>query len=721
MQSVNHNRMTIGDAAAKYLKLILEHPLRAKTLQLSKGAMKWKVDYELAEQLNETTLNNLKQGRILIDLNSLERLFEDICSGVYYKLEAKAMSLDLQNHIELSLPDLLAKPLTDDNFMEVLRLRYDISTYLFAFSLFEQSQQRDQELENRIKSALGDIEELEDAEISHLCQFLTDTDQIDVGKHGFYFDPVPKEEKLEWKRWERRSNYLGEYPPTMDSPEQLDYPAFIVNSPKRPVSILFDVSMSMSNSLDVALRATEELIYQLEGHPVSFVLFSSMSGLLKAGMPFISKGKSFKEEIAWLYPVVQAVHAFPRLTGWTSIGSGVMQGQRIASSIAVKMKAFPQWMNRDHFSSHCILVSDNLHNSPRDLSVKGKRGEMVIQHPENVVAHALNHGCVIHNLMVCPAPQVKRPETSLFKGPVSLTAQIQHLRYKEVLAHDFLVFERTRVSKQREIRARIYLRNDLGKNGKRVMIVEHNETRKKLFTMEGEQQGEVNSIDLACFIIYVRDYVVKDGGLLDAFDFLLQGHPLTLNDFHQNPVNVEKISAFYAYLFDDVDLNFLGDLSSYDVHPFEAFEVSHFISASQKELMNLQVTPVLLDLPEPVVFGKYTLTDIGYRWVLKEMKKRGYSLGDLECIQNSIPEILDQPFYSKTEFVEMLEQRTGQSRYWGKESYFDGMVFVRGPIQMLQEWAINSYAFCSNAYFGMKNVLAIKKTADQLAKQLLDG
>ena len=92
-----------------------------------------------------------------------------------------------------------------------------------------------------------------------------------------------------------------------------------------------------------------------------------------------------------------------RLGGWTSIGNAIMLAKAIALSTAKKMEQFKNWMGSNGIAAHCVLIPDNLHNTPRHITEWDKKHNYLINSPQNVIMHAAKSGVSIHNV-VCGMP-----------------------------------------------------------------------------------------------------------------------------------------------------------------------------------------------------------------------------------------------------------------------------------------------------------------------------
>ncbi len=736
LKTIEHNSEEICHLLEHYLETIIDVPMLAKKIHMREGVMEWTPDQRKAETMNQKLLKVIKQGQRNIDYQSLENLFENICSGNLYQLKEETFTLDPQNHIEINVSKFIKTPIIETNFMKVIKHQYNVATYLNTFYQDEHAEQLIDQFSDQLKDNFEETGiDLEDDEIKNIAQFLMNPDQLDTSKYGFYFDSPPKEDQFLWKNWERRSNYLGERPKDWSSPDDIKLPQDIVISEKRPVCVLFDVSSSMSPCLDIALRAAEELLYELKGHPVSLVTFSAMAGVLQSGIPFISQGKAFKDEITWLYPMIEAVHKGQYISNRTSIGNGVLLGQRLAYSLSKNMKNSSKWLQENRISSHFVLISDNLHNSPRDLSSRGSDGNLVIDSAENVIKHALHYGCSTHNLVLSFPPtkthqfigengqkvlpntdeHQKRENKGIAHG--SLAKRIQNMRYIGVLLKDFLHSNKTPI--QREIRSQLNL-YFVGSQKNNTTEVRSAHTKEVLFQMKQTEPFGVDAIDLACFIVYIKDRVLPSGPLRDALDFLIKESPLSYESFTSNPIEANTIAPFYLdlTLSDEIDLGDEKD-NEYDCHPMAIFDVSHFIAASQKELMNLNVSPEILDLPEPIARARCLLKQEHLDAVYQEIKAgMGLSMDSGEIVKNVMPQLVGKAFDSYPEFIEAVEQISGISRMDGVEHTEDGITFVRNFHHMLADLAMERFPYCSPAYFGMSNMLTIKKSVRVIVDQI---
>ena len=393
--------------------------------------------------------------------------------------------------------------------MQTIRFRYHLTSYLYTASYYRQPQKKREVLARKSAKLLEKLPDLTEERIDELAEFLIgDRSRRLHQKVGFYFDPLPDKSPVQWKTWERESVFLGKKPDNPRiSPEHVQLPGDMQVVPRKPVCIMLDVSASMSDCLDIAMKSLGVLFSKLKGHPINIVLFSSCAGVLNQGIPVVSRGLPLLQEIPWLPGMVEITRKGLFLGGNTSIGNGILLGQAVALGTARKMKLFDRWMSENAISSHCILISDNLHNTPRDITEIDGSGSYQIDGRENVVEHAIRSGCSIHNLICC----------SPTNGIDQVIYQLQVIRYIESLVGEYFQLDSPGMSTAKAIE------KDL------VLTVLSNNPRTILFQYRGDEDSFtlVNSWTkspvqdqvmqtLAGFVVYLRKKLAENQSVFDA-------------------------------------------------------------------------------------------------------------------------------------------------------------------------------------------------------------
>ncbi|MBU2646776.1 hypothetical protein KKI24_18850, partial [bacterium] len=418
---------------ATYLADILDVPPHAQKLKLSQGKLRRRTQTHLTGDTHATILSWIEAGIVPLDTTGLEKLFEAICRNRNREFPVPSIPLDSGHRIIINPLKLLQNPVPNDMLLKTVRFRYHLTTYLYTAAFYRQPRRKREILFKKVSGTLQDLPELSDERIAELADFLIgDRSRRLQRKVGFHFDPLPDECPIEWKLWERESVYLGAKPDNPKiSPQHRSLPGSVHKSLKKPVCILLDVSASMSDCLDIAMKSLGVLFAKLRQHPVSLVLFSSRAGVLNQGIPIISKGLPLGQEIPWLPKMVDTTRKGLFLGGTTSMGNGILLGKAMALGIAQKMKTRKHWTRENAITCHCILISDNLHNTPRDISGTDSSGNYLVECQDNVIEHAIRSGCSIHNLICCsPTSNVDQ-----------VIYKLQVMRYIEILARDYFKLE----------------------------------------------------------------------------------------------------------------------------------------------------------------------------------------------------------------------------------------------------------------------------------------
>ena len=412
-----------------YLTKILDIPPHARKLQLSKGSILQKTQPHLKRDNHATVLSWVEAGIIPLEIDNLDKLFESISQSDNPELSDRSLALDSGNRIVINLPKLLQNPAPDKTLLKTVRFRYHLTTYLYTASYYRQPRKKRDILFKKVSGTLQDLPDLPKERRADLAEFLIgDRSRKLQRKVGFHFDPLPAKSTIDWKQWERESVFLGKKPDNPKiSPQHLKLPVGIKKSEKKPVCILLDVSASMSDCLDIAIKSLGVLFAKLKHHPINIILFSSCAGVLNKGIPIVSRGLPLGQEIPWLPRLVDTTRKGLFLGGTTSIGNGILLGKAITLGMAEKMNRNQHWMEENGIAGHCILISDNLHNTPRDISSMDTAGNFLIESPDNVIEHTIRSGCSIHNLICCSP--TSRIDQVIYK--------MQVIRYLEILTHDY--------------------------------------------------------------------------------------------------------------------------------------------------------------------------------------------------------------------------------------------------------------------------------------------
>ena len=349
---------------------------------------------------------------------------------------------------------------------------------------------------------------------------------------------------------------------------------------------MLDVSASMSDCLDIAMKSLGNLFTKLKGHPINIVLFSSCAGVLNQGIPFVSRGLPLSLEVPWLTKMVDATRKGLFLGGTTSIGNGILLGQAVALGTAKKMKPYKRWMKANGITGHCILISDNLHNTPRDIAETDAAGNFVIDSGDNVVNHAIRSGCSIHNL-ICSSPT---------SGIDKVVYQLQVIRYIEFLVSDYFKLDSPGMPTSKAIEKELVL-TVLSDKPKTILFQYRKDVDSFSLVNAWTKSPVQDQImqTLAGFVVYLRRKLNEDREVLDALDFIGRDFGMSPRQFMDDTINMDKVYQIYELVQKDseVVLDSL-DLSLIDASPLQIFKISHGITESQRRIVPYSTTPVIL-------------------------------------------------------------------------------------------------------------------------------
>jgi len=573
-----------------YLARILDIPPHAQKLLLSRGNISRKNRSNLTRDNHATVLSWIEAGTIPLNVHELDKLFESICRSRTGEFPFPSLSLDSNNRVAIDLPKLLKNPVPDKLLLQTIRFRYHLTSYLYAASYYRQPREKRDLLFNKVTRTLQDLPDLPKERIDELAEFLIGDGSGKLHrKMGFHFDPLPETGPIHWKTWERESVFLGKKPKNPKlSPEHIKLPKDIKTIPKKPVCIMLDVSASMSDCLDIAIKTLGMLFTKLKGHPISIVLFSSCAGVLNQGIPVISRGLPLHQEIPWLPKMVDATRKGLFLGGTTSIGNGILQGKAVALGIATKMKPYKQWVKANSISCHCILISDNLHNTPRDITEIDRAGNYNVDNPENVIDHAIRSGCSIHNLICC----------SPTSGIDRVIYKLQVIRYIEFLVSDYFKLDGPGMPAARSIEKDLVL-TVLSNKPKTILFQYRNDvdsfTLVNTWAKSPAQDQLMHSI--AGFVVYLRKKLHENNKVFDAIDFIGREFDISPQQILENTINMDKVYRIYELIHKDSEVVLEDmDLSLIDASPLQIFNISHCIAETQRRIIPFSTTPVIIKM-----------------------------------------------------------------------------------------------------------------------------
>ncbi len=573
-----------------YLTDILDIPPHAQKLHLSRGNIRRKIQTHLTKDNHATVLSWIEAGTIPLNIRKLDKLFESICRTRAKEFPFQSFALDSSNRVIINLFKLIQNPIPDKLLLQTIRFRYHLTSYLYAASYYRQPRKKREVLFQKVSKTLNDLPDLPKERIGELAEFLIgDRSRRLQRKMGFYFDPLPDKSPFQWKTWERESVFLGEKPKNPKiSPEHIKLPKEIKAALKKPVCIMLDVSASMSDCLDIAMKSLGILFAKLKGHPINIVLFSSCAGVLNQGIPVISRGLPLSQEIPWLPKMVDATRKGLFLGGTTSIGNGILLGQAVALGIARKMKPYKRWMKANAISSHCILISDNLHNSPRDITEADNAGNYLVNSPENVVDYAVRSGCSIHNL-ICSSPT---------SGIDKVVYQLQVIRYIEFLVSDYFKLDSPGMPTAKAIEKDLVL--TVLSDKPKTILFQYRKNEDSFSLVNAWTKSPVQDQmmqTLAGFVVYIRKKLNENKDIFDAMDFIGRDFSMSPQQFLDDTINMDKVYQIYELVQKDSEVILEDlDLSLIDASPLQIFKISHSIAETQRRCGSFSTTPVILKM-----------------------------------------------------------------------------------------------------------------------------
>jgi len=577
---------------ADYLAHVLDVPPHARKLHLSRGNIRHRLQSRLTRDNHATALSWIESGAIPLDIHRLDGLFESVCHDPALSLPEQAVALDSNSRINISLPKLMRHPVSDRLLLSAIRHRYHLTSYLHAAVYYRQPRQKRESLFRKVARTLEGLQELEKEQIADLADFLIgDRSRRLHQKVGFHFDPLPRNSTINWQEWERASVFRGRKPKNRrKSPEHLKLPTAITGKPLRPVCIMLDVSASMADCLDIAMKSLSFLFTKLKGHPIGLVLFSSCAGVLNRGIPIVSRGLPLSQEIPWLPKIVETTRRGLFLGGTTSIGNGILLGKAVAEGIARRMQSYGRWQATNAVTSHCILISDNLHNTPRDITRVDPAGHYIVDSPDNVVDYAVRSGCSIHNLICC----------SPTNGIDRIIYQLQVIRYIESLVSDYFKLDSPGMPTAKAIEKDLVL-TVLSHKPKTILFQyrrdEDSFSLVNAWTRSPVQDQMMQT--LAGFVVFLRRKLKQNQATFDAVDFIGRDFGMSPHQFMLDSINMDKVYQIYQLVHKDSEVVLADlDLSLIDANPLQIFKISHCITESQRRVIPFATTPVILKMTD---------------------------------------------------------------------------------------------------------------------------
>lgn len=575
----------------EYLAGILDTPPHSQVLKLKKGTIKFKTRSDVAGENHATVLRLVEAGIIPVNVEKLDQVFEQICNKKTVWIDTPKLALDDSEKIVINIKKLLKNPISDQTLMKVLQYRYHLTSYLYTAGFYRQRRKKRTLLFDNVFSALQNLPSMSDESRSDLSEFLIGDNSSHLYKRaGFEFDPLPKEAGMNWKLWERKSVYLGEKPDFPHrSPQYISIPATIELSTQKPVCILLDISSSMTDCLDIALKTLGILFSKFKGYPINIVLFSTCAGVIHKGIPIISKGVPLHQEIPWLMKLVDSVRKGLFLGGTTSIGNGILLGKSVALSISQKMANYQSWLDENGIAAHCVIISDNLHNTPRDISEKDADGNYAVDGGKNVIIHSAEAGCSIHNLVCC----------SPANGMDQCLYKVQIIKYIEVIANRYFVMDKCGVTIEKRIEKNLVM-TVLGHKPKSLLFQYNNEdsfTLVNTWLKSTRLDQLVKSI--ASFVVYLRQQIQTNSEMYDALDFVGREFGVSPEQLLEPVINMDKVFRIYELMMKENQV-VLEDLDSniFDADPLQVFDITHCIAKAQRKIYPYSTTPVFVQLKE---------------------------------------------------------------------------------------------------------------------------
>lgn len=577
----------------EYLIHVLEVPPHAKALRLVRGNIQQAEQMESTRENHETVIRWIEAGIIPLDIEKLETIFEKLCLGKTSFPSKGSFAIDSGNRVVIDTMKLAQRPVSDEELVRALRDRYHLTSYLFTACYFKRSKEKKDQLRQKVVNSLKNLPDLSSESIDELAEFfIGERSQSFHDKIGFYFDPLPKSALIDWRKWERESVFLGDKPrdPKL-SPQRTQLPEPLVVSPKRPVCILLDVSASMVDCLDIAMKSLMSLFAKLKHHPINIALFSSYAGVLNKGVPIISRGLPVGQEISWLPRIVDNVRKGLFLGGSTSMGNGIMLGKAIALGTASKMNQYDQWIAENQIAAHCVLISDNLHNTPRDIAETDMTGNYVMESDENVVAHCARSGCSVHNIICCsPTSRVDR-----------LIYKMQAMRCLELIMKQFFFQDTPGMIKAKAIEKDLFM--TVVSNKPKTMLFKYRDQDRFTLVNRWIESKRLDQLThaIASFVVYIRAILREDSDVYDTVEFVGRQYGITPEDFLADIVNMDTVFELYQIALGESEVTLQKlDNSIFDANPTRIFDISHCISATQHRFFKYSTTPVIIKMDKPM-------------------------------------------------------------------------------------------------------------------------
>ncbi|MCP4752586.1 MAG: VWA domain-containing protein [Proteobacteria bacterium] len=576
---------------SEYLVDILDVPPHAQVLHLSLGNIQRKVKGKLSRKNHELILGWMEAGLIPLDPEKPDLLFEEVCSQRSPDLPMENLALDAGEKVVVNIKKLQKHPVDDETLLKMLRYRYDITSYLFMANYFQQAKEKRELLFEKVTESLENLKSMSEKDRSNLADFLIGDQSKRLHRRaGFYFDPLPEESGIDWQPQERRSVFLGEKPDDPKiSPQRIELPKTLVKSAKRPVCIMLDVSKSMSDCLDIAIKSLGILFGKLRNHPVNIVLFSSTAGVLNKGVPHISRGLPMGKEVPWLPKIVASIRKGLFLGGETSIGNGILMGKAVALGMAVKMKRYESWMGKNGIAAHCILISDNLHNTPRDISEMDVGGNYLVEGTENVIDHAARAGCSIHNLICCP------PSSNID----NIIYRMHVMKYIEVISKNYFSQGESGGSRAKAIEKDLVM--TVLQNKPKTLLYQYRDQDKFALVNTWIKSSSLDQLmnSIAGFVVYLRKKMAESTEIHDAVEFVGRKFRVGPEDFMESTINMDKVFRIYDLMIQDKEVVLENlDTSVFDASPMQIFKISHCIAETQRRIFPFSTTPVVTNMVE---------------------------------------------------------------------------------------------------------------------------
>lgn len=576
---------------SEYLVNILSLPPHAQVLHLTRGEIKRKTKTSLTRENHQTILGWIEFGVVPLDPSKLDAVFEKVCQEKSTQIPVPRLALDLAEKVVVDTKKLLQYPITDKVLLKTMRFRYHISSYLFTASYYRHAREKREVLTEKVASSLENLKVISKEETTNLADFLIgDQSRRLHQRAGFYFDPLPRESEIDWQSWERKAVFLGKKPDNPKlSPQHIKLPAPLAKSDKKPVCIMLDVSSSMSDCLDIAIQSLGMLFAKLRHHPINLVLFSTCAGVLNKGVPLVSRGLPLSEELPWLPGLVDSIRQGLFLGGTTSIGNGILLGKAIALGTASKLKRYQRWMAENNIAAHCILISDNLHNSPRDITETDAKGKYLLEGKENVIAHTARAGCSIHNLICCP------PTSHIDK----IIFRMQVMKYVEIIAKEYFSPVGNGLTLAKTLENNLIM--TVLSSQPRTFLFQYGNQDKFTLVNTWLESDELNQLmqAIAGFVVYVRSKLPQKIEIYDALEFIGREFRVAPQEFMEPVIDLDKIFKIYELMIQESEVILENlDYGIFDASPMQIFKISHFIAETQRTILPFSTTPVIIKLEE---------------------------------------------------------------------------------------------------------------------------